>query len=70
MVVLCDRNDEYILRWLTDDGLQRLTQIRLDETRSSSTDDDVDNNSGSVENGRSWANKSLWYYEQSYSGAQ
>ena len=37
------------IRWLTDDGLLRLTQSRL-ETSSSSTDDDVDD-SGSVEMG-------------------
>ena len=45
--VIYDRNDEYTLRWLTDDGLQRLTQSRR-ETSSSSTDDDLDDG-GSVE---------------------
>ena len=46
---VCYRTDEYTLRWLTDDGLQRLTQTRH-ETSSSSTDDDVDD-SKSVEMG-------------------
>ena len=35
-------NDEYTLRWLIDDGPQRLTQSSGD-TSSSSTGDDVDN---------------------------
>ena len=39
-----NKNDEYILRWLTDDGLQRLAQSRL----ASSTDDDVDNSESVV----------------------
>ena len=42
-----ERNDEYTLRWRTDDGLPRLTQSRR-ETSSSSTDDDLDDG-GSVE---------------------
>ena len=56
-----DRNDEWTLRWLTNDGLQRLTQSRC-ETSSCNTDDDLDD-SGSVEKGIRWANKSLWYDE-------
>ena len=55
----CDRNDELTLRWLTNDGLQRLPQSRR-ESSSSSTDDDLDD-SGLVEMGARWTSKSLWH---------
>ena len=56
-----DRNDKYTLKWLTDDGLQRLTQSRR-ETSSSSTDDDL-GVCVLLEMGARWANKTLWYDE-------
>ena len=48
-------SDECTLRWLTDDGLQRLTQSRR-ETSSSSADDDLDD-CGSVEMAPVWTIK-------------
>ena len=51
------RNYKYTLKWLTDDGLQKLTQSHR-ETSSSSTDDDLDV-CLLLEMGARWANKSL-----------
>ena len=56
-----DRNDKYTLKWLTYDGLQRLTQSRR-ETSLSSTADDLDV-CVLLEIGARSANKSLWYDE-------
>ena len=52
--------DEYTLRWLTDDGLQGLTESSWES--SSSTDGDLDD-CVLLELGARWANKSLRYDE-------
>ena len=54
-------NDEDRLKWLTDDGLQRLPRCRR-EMSSSSTDDDLDN-CKLLEMGARWANKCIRYNE-------
>ena len=55
-----DRKDAYKLRWLTDVGLQRLTQSCC-ETSSSSTDDDIRGDRGSVDMGVLGPIYCLWY---------